>query len=166
MKIDWPATALKIDSGHGGGSQFARDAISEILGSDAIVGAVEHYITYIDGSELARSVLALLRPKEAMDYCMKIYREDPSSKRRHAAIELLRSITDKRAFEWVPELLSDADPTIQSWGASMVDELLFAGLVEAEDCLGLMETMKLHSNSQVRRYHDLVLDSIRRDESA
>jgi hypothetical protein len=165
MNIDWPATALKIGSGSCGGTEFAQNAISEIMGSEAITGAVEHYITYISGSELARSVLVLLRPKIAMDYCMKIYREDADPERRHASIELLRNVADRRAFGWVPELLSDPDPTIQSWGASMVDQLLFAGFIESEDCGDLLETMKAHPNPAVRHYHELIMDFFLRNDT-
>ncbi|MBC8128435.1 MAG: hypothetical protein H8M99_14940 [Gloeobacteraceae cyanobacterium ES-bin-144] len=164
MNIDWPGTALKIGSGRGGGTDVARNAISEILGSEAITGAVEHYITYIDGSELARSVLGLLRPKVAMDYCMKIYREDDHLRRRQSSIELLRNIGDRRAFEWVPELLNDPDPTIQTWGASMVDELLFAGYIEADDCVKILVTMSEHSNPGVQRYHELILEFLSLNE--
>jgi HEAT repeat protein len=156
MKVDWPDIALKIKAGSCGGTEFAQDAIAEIVGSEAITDAVKHYITFMDGSELVRSVLILLRPKVAMEYCMKIYREDDDAKRRHAAIELLRNIGDRRAFDWVPELLSDPDPTIQSWAASMVDQLIFSKFIESEDCVELFPTMREHQNSKVRHYYNLI----------
>jgi HEAT repeat protein len=131
-----------------------------------MIGAVEHYITYIDGSELARSVLILLRPKIAMDYCMKVYREDGNSDRRHSAIELLRSIGDRRAFEWVPELLSDPDPTIQTWGAGMVDQLLFAEFIGLDECTPILEIMSANPNPGVRRYHELILQYLRSTENS
>lgn len=101
-----------------GGSEHARNALECILGPERIVNAVEYYISMQPGFELARSVLRLMRPLSAMNHCRKIFRSHAPLAARRTAIELLRSVCDRRILPWVPEFLADPDPEILRHQAS------------------------------------------------
>lgn len=134
----------------------AHRALAEILGDDAIKDAIEHYISGLPGSELARYVLWNIHPKVGMDYCYEIYRQDSNLERRRSAVELLRFAADERALPWVVEFLNDADPEIQVWGAGVVDQLLYEGMVTEADCVALINTIKNHENLQVRERYGFI----------
>ena len=158
MHIDWKDLANKLDCESSVGTRDACRAISEILGDDAIIEAVEYYITGRPGAELVRSILWHIHPKTGMDHCYKIYKEDSDIDRRRDAVELLRVVADERALGWVEEFLNDPDPGIQTWGAGVVDQLLFSHFVEEENCSVLLNTMKNHANPGVRRMHGLITE--------
>ncbi len=123
-----------------------------------------------------------------MKYCYALYRSSPNLNTRRSSIELLRFIADRRALQWVPEFLSDDDPTIQNWGAALVDQLVFRSEIgisfttsdrkavsvnemtpdhreltmEAADqaCAELLTLMKDHPTEVVRRYYDGIQQSL------
>jgi len=158
--VDWRALAERLGTlradGESGGSDLGRRALELILGADALRAAVDYYVAALPGAELARSVLALLRPLPAMERCLEVWRGDADPDARRAAVELLRVVADRRALAWVGEFLRDRDDGVQTWGAGVVDQLLWSGQVDAEDCAPLMEAMQTHPNEGVRRYAELI----------
>jgi hypothetical protein len=70
---------------------------------------------------------------------------------------LLRVVADSRAVPWIATYLADGDPEIQSWGAGIVDQLLFSDLVEPEDCESLLQAMAQHPNESVRERHAVIV---------
>jgi hypothetical protein len=157
MKIDWKSLATKLSCENSGGTPYARQALSEIIGEDAIIEAIEYYIAGDIGSELARSVLWLLHPKAGIEYCYKIYKDDNESiQRRRTAVELLRVVADESALKWANEFLNDPDEGIQNWGAGLVDQLLWSDHVQKEDCKSVLEIMKSHNNQSVRDLYKFI----------
>lgn len=156
MHIDWAKLATDLKCEGRGSTRFAQEAIADIFGDDAIIEAVEYLITGGSGEELARNVLWHIRPKAGMNYCYRIYKDDQDIGRRRLAVHALKSIADKRAIEWAPEFLNDPDTEIQSWGACMVDQLLWCNFVDEDDCQELLATMKGHDNTNVRETHDWI----------
>lgn len=73
------------------GTDVARSALILLMGDAAWEEAVDHYVSSQPGSELARSVLRLLKPRVAVERCLSIYREGTLPERR-SAVELLRVI--------------------------------------------------------------------------
>jgi hypothetical protein len=161
MELDWPRLAEEFGCGESGGTDLAQRALDWILGEEMIRGTVDHYVDGRGpgtGSELARSFLIHVRSPVAMDYCYRIYKEDADIERRRGALELLRMISERRTLPWVREFLDDPDPEIQGYGASMLDQLLFARMIDKSECAGLLAIMRDHANESVRRYHSLIMD--------
>jgi hypothetical protein len=164
--IDWQALAKEVGAIQGdqqfGGSDYARSAIVRLLGSEVLRDAVDYYISFQPGSELARSVLWLLRPVEAMERCYEIYREDPLIERRRQAVELLRVVADAQMLPKVREFLNDTDGDIQQWGAGMLDQLVWSQLVDAMDAEPYLRMAEVHANEHVRERAAFIRDVIRR----
>jgi hypothetical protein len=132
------------------GSRMAQKALELILGRDFFRQAVDYYITYQPGKELVRQVLWLVQPVSAMDRCYEIYKSDAPQDDRVAAIELLRVVADSRTIPWVGEFLDDHDPSIQHWGVGILDQMLWGGSAQEEQCLGLLEKARQHPSAYVR----------------
>ena len=152
--IDWQGLARRLgllrDDGESGSTESARRAVELLLGEDAIRSSVEHYVTRRPGSELARSVLWLLRPWSAMERCYEIYRHSDSLDERRAAVELLRVAADRRALAWVAEFLSDPDAEIQKWGMGVIDQLYFSSLADFEEIEEFLSVAERHPSEAVR----------------
>jgi len=157
--IDWQALAQQLGtirdvSPDGqmelGSGELARQALEQIVGVGHFADAVEHYVSGRPGSELARSVLWLVRPWAATVRCRAIFDADPSLERRRRAVELLRVVADRRALGWIDDFLSDPDEEIQMWGVGVLDQLVFSELVAEEDCAGLLGRASRHTNPRVR----------------
>lgn len=157
---DWEALARAAGSlgefSETSGTDDARRALTRILSEENLVGAVDYYISGRPGSELARSVLRLLRPSCAMQRCYEIYRSDSALPRRRTAVELVRFICDKQALPWVSEFLADPDDVVQMWGAGVVDQLLWDHSVEVEEVAPLLEQLGGHPNPQVRERYAFI----------
>ena len=170
MSIDWASLAESLgtiqDDGESGGSDAACRAFELILGTDACRSAVDHYVSLKPGYELVRSVLWHIHPWSAMERCYEIYNDDDDIETRRSAIELLRVIADKRVLPWIPGFLQDPDDGIQSWGAGIVDQLLFSDYIEPADCDGILAIMADHANEQVRHTHESIRSHLNsREES-
>lgn len=163
-RIEWEALARRLgtlrDGGESGGTDLAQTALEQILGEDEIRAAVDYYVAGRRGSELARSVLHLLQPWSAMQRCYEIFRTDPDPERRRSAIALLRVVADERALAWVPEFLRDPDEGVQTWGAGVVDQLLWSDLVDEEDCRPALEMMARLPAQGVQRYYTLIREHL------
>jgi len=158
--IDWSALANQLGSltleGERSGSEEARRALEILIGESAIRTSVDHYIAQAPGSELARSVLWLLRPWSAMAYCYDIWRSSTSIEARRSAVELLRVVADHRALGWVEQFLADMDEVIQIWGAGVLDQLLWSYLVSPEEGEPLLVCTENHNNAAVRERAEFI----------
>lgn len=140
-QIDWRCLAEKMgtitwnDSGHSesGGTVLAKQALVEIIGDKIFCAAVDFYVSHEPGYELARSVLLLLNPPAAMDRCMELFRNADDAQQATDAIELLRVVADKRALNWVPEIMASDNSGVRVWGVSLLDQLWMAGEIEPDD---------------------------------
>jgi hypothetical protein len=162
---DWHEIAKAIGSinelSESGGDSEARRALITIVGEENLIGAVDYYVTASQGSELARSVLRMLKPFSAMQRCYEIYTRDSDIEKRRSAVELIRSISDRQAAHWISEFLSDPDTEIQTWGGSMVDQLLWDQSLSAEEATPFLEAMKDHPNPQVKERHSFIEEFLR-----
>jgi hypothetical protein len=152
--IDWTTLVKQLgllaNGGEMSSSGDARRALEILIGEPAIRASVDHYITRAPGSELARSVLWLMRPWSAMVYCYDIWKSSRSIEDRRTAVELLRVVADDRALNWVGQFLEDADEPIQIWGAGVLDQLLWSNLVEPEEAELVLVRAENHSSAAVR----------------
>lgn len=156
--IDWHALACALDiirvEGTArierGGTDLACEAISILLGSGRLADAVDYYVSRQPGSELARSVLWLIRPWHAMLRCRELFASSSDLSVRRSAVELLRVVADARALPWIIDFLADPDAEIQLWGVGVLDQLVFSRLVEPSNCTQLLELALRHSNAGVR----------------
>lgn len=153
--LDWHGLARQLgtigDRSESGGSDLGRQALESIIGVEALRAAVDYFIAGDPGSELARSVLATLQPPCAMERCLEIARGDADVESRRLAVNLLRVVADRRGIGWAAEFLGDADEGVQVWGAMIVDQLLFTGRAEPDECVEILEAMEAHPNAGVRR---------------
>lgn len=133
-----------------GGDQYARRALELILGERNIRAAVDAYIGFDDGAELARSVLWLLHPWSAMQRCHEIYQSGSEIEHRRRAIELLRVVADRRALLWIRQYLDDPDSVIRMWGVGIIDQLLFSSLIDPDECSELLTYARQHMDPLIR----------------
>ena len=159
-QIDWQALASQLgtlrEGGESSGSHKACEALEILLGEDNLQYSVDYYISGKPGSELARSVLWHIRPFSAMRYCYDIFKSNLPIGVRRSAVELLRVVADKRAVDWIDEFLNDDDLEIQSWGAGVLDQLLWSELVEPDDIEHLLAKAEAHSNIGVRETAEFI----------
>ena len=149
MKINWDRLVEDLNCGTRGGDDLAMAAITKALGEGWVIEAIEYYLSHSVGGELARSVLGLLRPQEARDYCIHLFMTDPDLDRRRTAVNLLRAVALRDTLPHVSTFLRDPDPTIQNWGAGVLDQLLWCQFVEPEECADALELMRAHPNDEV-----------------
>jgi HEAT repeat protein len=153
--VDWAGLAERCGSltekGETGGYHLGLRAIAALLGDQALIEATNYSVGYGRGSELARSVLHVLRPPVGMKRCLDIYASDQPLEVRRAAVDLLGCIGDQSMLPFVRQFLDDPDEDIQNWGVNLLDQLLFGRFVtltEAEEYLRLGEA---HGNERVRQ---------------
>ncbi len=159
---DWTALAerfgvLSGPDAESCGSEQARAALEVIIGPDTLCAAVEHCISGAAGAELARAVLSQLHPWCAMQRCHELFLGTVELDTRRRAIELLRIVADRRALPWIAEYLTDPDPQIQFWGAGIVDQLLYSGLIEVEECESILQIMATHSHERIREQYEALM---------
>lgn len=170
--VDWEQLARSVgairdDQSEHSGTSLARRAIEKMIGVDACRSAVDHYVSHKPGCELARSILCHIHPWSAMERCYEICNEDDNTDIRRSAIELLRVVADGRVLPWVPEFLADTDQGVQTWGAGIVDQLLWSHEIEPADCSDILKTMAEHENEQVRERYEFIQSNLKsRKESA
>jgi hypothetical protein len=164
--IDWQSLASQLgllrEDGESSGSRHACEALETLLGEDNLRRAVDHYISGKPGSELARSVLWHIHPFSAMRYCYDIFKSDLPIEIRRSAVELLRVVADKRAVDWIYEFLNDDDLEIQSWGAGVLDQLLWSELIYPEEIEHLLVKAETHSNIGVRERAEFIRGFLRK----
>jgi hypothetical protein len=162
--IDWGALAVSCgaqDSGDGVG----RKAIVQVLGDDVLKSAVDYYVNNLPGSEVALSVLHVLRPEAAIRRCLEIYGGQDPIRVRRSAVELLRYIGGWRELGIVKQFLGDSDADIPAWGASFLEKLVFqesVGAADAEECVRMCEA---HENALVRQAATRMRDFLAKQQS-
>ena len=143
--VDWDSLAKELDCAHQGGTKLAQQSITQTLGESFIHQAVDKALEFSDpGSELARSVLILLKSRTAIDYALRIYYESSDLESMRSALSLLKAISDRSIIDEVPEFLGHEDESIQNWGAAIVEQLAFSGIVSEKDCEGVLPLMERH----------------------
>ena len=147
--------------GESGGSDAAKAALVEIVGKDVLRDAVDYYISFEPGFELARSVLWVLRPLVAMERCYEIYKSSQNPDERHSAIELLRVVGDRRAVPWIPEFLSDDDPVIRAWGIGLVDQLAWSSTISEDETRAILNGIGDHPDSYMLEKSKEIEDFLR-----
>lgn len=163
--IDWEGLARSLATVHDdasgrrehGSDTLARRLLERVVPEDDWVAAVDHYVARRPGSELARSVLWLVHPWAAMERCDAIARTSDVPEDRRSAIELLRVVADRRGLPLIARFLADDDALVRVWAAKAVEQLLYSGLVEVDECGELLDAMQRHGDPAVRK----VLDEIR-----
>jgi len=154
MSRDWARVARKVGAlppeGELGGTKLARRALAEILGDVELVGAVYASLRLEPGSELARNVLSLVKPRRSMEECHALYERSSDLNERRLALALLADIGDRWALKHLGEYLEDPDPTIQAWGAKVFFELALADELTDEELERWLSTCGNHRNPQVR----------------
>jgi hypothetical protein len=148
--IDWSELARDLKMVHSGSTHNAKRALEVVLGDGNLRAAVDTYVAFGDGAELARSILWHLHPWSAMQRCHEIYQSGAEIRERRRAVELLRVVADRRALPWIRQYLDDPDPEIRAWGIGIVDQLLFARLVEQVQCAELLAYARQHTDPAVR----------------
>jgi len=164
MKVNWEQMArevgsLVVDGRESGGTHYARAALSNLLGNKVIVEAVGYCLELGPGSELARSVLSLIKPPAAMMECYRVFRDSADPVERGCAVSLLRDVADGTALGWLDAMLNDPEPGIQQGGAALLAELVWDGRVEPEEAEPWVVKAEGHDNPDVRR----VARQMRRD---
>ena len=89
-----------------------------------------------------------------MDYTLKIYRNSDDIEQKRSAVNLLKAISNQTILEFVPEFLAHEDEGIQNWGAAILDQLAFSGMVDKSDCDDALSIMESHSTPQVRWHRE------------
>lgn len=156
--VDWAELAREVGAdplkggGSGSGDDVARRAIAFLLGEVTLRDAVDHSLAGGPGAEHARSVLWLLQPeaRAARSRCLEIYHTAPDRCRRVSAANLLRVVATAADLPLVVEFLVDGDPAVQLSGVSMLDRLVLARCVGAEDAEPYLRMAERHPNPQVR----------------
>lgn len=163
-KIDWVSLGKQVGTGGGNlesvSTQDAQRAIEILIGEENLREAVDYYIDGKPESELARFVLRQFHPWSAMEYCYEIYKTDQNPERRMFAVELLRSVADKRALKWVTEFLGDENPQIQVLGVGILDYLNLKSLIILEDIEEILLKADKHLNPGVREMAQMIREQI------
>ena len=162
--VDWEALARQLgafENGGGYSSTMAKQAIEILLGEEIFQSAVDYYISFQPGYELARFVLWQIRPGSAMKHCYDIYKTEKDVDIKRDAIELLRVVADRRALGWVGEFLDDPDEGIQIWGIGLLDQLLWSDLIEPEEAELFLKQAENHNNPGVRETAESVREYLK-----
>lgn len=159
MNVSWRELTENLDTlisdtSEMGGSDLATQVLEYVIGSAFFEEAVEHYVQFRPGYELARSVLARLRTTAATTHCYKIYRTATSLNERRAAVELLAVAGTAMTLQWIPEFLSDPDPegTIPRNCVGILDQMLYRGVINEDMVEPLFRIASQHSDQYIRKF--------------
>lgn len=147
--MDWTDFAQRMGSLRSDGSEhchslLAYAALEQLVGDEAIDAAVEQAVDNAPGWLLATYVLVRLVSLRATERAYAIYQEAIDT-RAYWAIALIVAIHHPRAFDWIPQLLSDPEITIAVQGMDLLDaflsspELVDVGLLDVEPILAQAE---------------------------
>jgi hypothetical protein len=149
--LDWQRVMAAVGDPQVMSTHLARRAVGVLLGDEKLRAAVDWYVRRREGSELARSVLWLLKPTAAAARCIEIYRSAAPVEHRRMAVELFRVVATAESLPLVGEFLDDPDPDIQAWGIGVLDQILFnRELSYDEDTEPYLLRAEQHSNPSVR----------------
>ena len=138
-EIDWDEFTrkfcTKLEVGYVYSSENARQVINDLLGTSVIKSAVDTYIYRNSsiGAELARHFLNKLKSDYTVDYIYSIYKSEARTDLKISAIELFRYVVTPKSLTYYPELITDPNPEIRRWATYTIDQLIFQGILPAED---------------------------------
>jgi hypothetical protein len=161
-RIDWAGLHTTLGTGDWGGTEIAQLALAVIIGDAALRDAVDCYVGSRPGSEVARSVLMHVKPVAAHDRCLEIYRQDRDPMRRQLALDLFRYLAVHDDAPLVSEFLANTDPSIQNLGIGVLDQLVWADEVEAEEAETYLVAAEQHANPGVRETAEWIRGVLRR----
>ena len=104
-----------------GGDSVAKDALIRLVGEDVLTDAAQEYLANGKGSELAVSVLRLLRPECATAWCLDQFDlalEQRNAGRQDDLVEALRLISHPVVVPWIEIFLKE--PRHQAWAIEMM----------------------------------------------
>ena len=164
MSVNWSELAERFETitttGELGGTDLATRVLEYVIGAEFFEQAVEHYVSFEPGYELARSVLARLRTDAATIHCYKIYKGSSSQSERQAAVELLAATGTSKVLEWISEFLADPDVTIQGQVMYLLDKLLYRRIVNEDKVEPLLKAALEHPSESIRNDAKSLLESI------
>ena len=131
-----------------GGTVVARNAIIHMLGEELLVDAAHHAIHGVEGSETARSVLVLLRPRCAMEYAHRVLCESRDATIKSFAGSVLAHIADASALSWVEPLLESTHDAEQRAGCHLLRNLIWDHDLDV-DVGPLIDLVHRHSNTDL-----------------
>lgn len=137
LLIDWARLSTESGARPGSGisTKHALRGLELLLGEANCRTAVEQYVEGSAAAEFIRQVLSIVRPWSAMLSCHRIASGDLPDAPRATAVELLRSLADRRTLPWVDEYLSDPAEGVRYWAIGMIDSLISRGEVTREEAL-------------------------------
>ncbi len=147
------AESLKLfgEDGERASLNDAKKALEILLGEDNLRGAVDYYISYEPGCELARCVLMMLKPSSAIHRCYEIFTNSKSIEDKRNAVYLLKYISDRRVLPWIQEFIEYPDEGVQNCCVEIIDQLLYINMIEPEDCMQFLDLINNHENDHVRK---------------
>ena len=149
MDVDW--ARLAVDAGARdtavGGDRLARRAAEMLIGADVIDAAVDAVLGGGEGSELALSLLMLLRSERASARAIAIYRSS-SGDRASSAAALVARIAAPGAAAVVEALLADDDTA--GWGVDLLERLIVRQGIDDDDAARLGEIVRRHPSERIR----------------
>jgi hypothetical protein len=126
-------------------------AVCGLVGMELLEAAIDCYIAFRPGANLARAVLDLLRPEGLWAYCLEILRTSSDHHVRGYCVDVMRAVAGRRALPDIKGLLSDESANVQSWAASMVFDMLWKREWCWQEVRTLVDDMDGHENEIVRR---------------
>lgn len=146
--VDWVALAYRLGtitdteggySGHGG-TEVATKAVVDLLGAEVILSAVDAVLAMDRGSEVARSVLRLLKPEVARQRCLEVI-NGPSRDAAHwEAGHLLSDLCDRDWQPFYEAMAQHSDSAIRGLSMKLLENAVFAGWVEVSEAIELLST--------------------------
>jgi hypothetical protein len=155
-KVSWQELANNLETitnvGELGGTDLATKVLEYVIGTNFFEDAVENYVCFDPGYELARSVLSRLRTDSATLHCYKVYKSAESIVKKRAAIELLAAAGTEITLQWIPEFLSDSDPEgdIPRFAMRILEQLLYRHIINEDKAEPLYRLALQHSDTYVR----------------
>lgn len=144
-----------------GGTRIATQALTQIVGDEALRDAVDYYVSRQPGSEMAKSVLQLLKPPSAMDRCHEIFLASEDDDDVSLAINLLQYVADPRVLGRIPLYLASDNDGARYWGVGIIDQLVSFGGVELEEAMPVLRLALDHPSEKVRERAQRIIDNAR-----
>lgn len=165
-KIDWKRLAIKVGSINPrrrhiehGGDYYAALALELFLDPVIIDSATDAALQLEPGSELALSVLKMVRPWRAMKRCYAIYKKHDDIQDALRALYLIYQMADARSLTWVEEFLAHENANVAKLGADIVSEALWHDQLASESKLlkKILPLMKSHKNLVVVKEYKRII---------
>ena len=162
MSIDWSDLAQRIHSSWSAPQDIAREALDRIVGTEAIRAAVELAVDFEDvdmenttwehTQRLAEYTLVKMQSLVGSEWAHEIYRNAPHSNKAGHATDLIRKIGHPRAFDWIPEFLSDGRGEMGLRAMDLLDFFISEGErpLEPEDIEPVLQLAAQHPAVEVR----------------